>query len=171
MSNDRWMDEDVAHVHNGIHSALKERIKWCHLQQQRWTQIIMLSEVRMMPYQCITYMWNLKNDTNEFIYVKEKQTHTQKTYGTSLAVQCIRIHRSRQGTRVWSLLREDSTCCGATKPMHHNYWALHCNCWNPCSTRETTTMRRPHKTTKGSPPSLQWKKACTQQWRPTTHKK
>ena len=89
---------------------------------KRWTQIIMLSEVRMMPYQCITYMWNLKNDTNEFIYVKEKQTHTQKTYGTSLAVQCIRIHRSRQGTRVWSLLREDSTCCGATKPMHHNYW-------------------------------------------------
>ena len=33
-------------------------------------EIIILSEVRMTPYQYITYMWNLKNDTNEFIYVK-----------------------------------------------------------------------------------------------------
>ena len=28
-----------------------------------------------------------------------------------------------QGTRVWSLVREDPTCRGATKPMRHNYWA------------------------------------------------
>ena len=28
-----------------------------------------------------------------------------------------------QGTWVWSLVREDPTRCGATKPMRHNYWA------------------------------------------------
>ena len=27
-----------------------------------------------------------------------------------------------QGTRVWALVREDPTCRGATKPVHHNYW-------------------------------------------------
>jgi len=43
-------------------------------------EIIILSEVRMMPYQYITYMWNLKNDTNEFIYVEQKQTHTHRRH-------------------------------------------------------------------------------------------
>ena len=28
-----------------------------------------------------------------------------------------------QGTPVQSLVREDPTCHGATKPMRHNYWA------------------------------------------------
>ena len=28
-----------------------------------------------------------------------------------------------QGTWVPSLVLEDPTCCGATKPMHHSYWA------------------------------------------------
>ena len=28
-----------------------------------------------------------------------------------------------QETRVSSLIREDPTCCGATQPVHHNYWA------------------------------------------------
>ena len=27
-----------------------------------------------------------------------------------------------QGTRVQTLVREDPTCRGATKPMRHNYW-------------------------------------------------
>ena len=28
-----------------------------------------------------------------------------------------------QGTWVQTLAQEDPTCCGATKPMRHNYWA------------------------------------------------
>ena len=28
-----------------------------------------------------------------------------------------------QGTRVRALAQEDPTCRGATKPVHHNYWA------------------------------------------------
>ena len=43
--------------------------------------------------------------------------------GTCLVVQWLRIPLPTQGTRVLSLVREDPTCHGATKPMRHNYWA------------------------------------------------
>ena len=44
-------------------------------------------------------------------------------YGTSLVVQWLRICLPMQGSRVRSLVREDPTCRGATKPMRHNYRA------------------------------------------------
>ena len=34
-----------------------------------------------------------------------------------------------QGTRIQALVREDPTCRGATKPVHHNYWAASHNYW------------------------------------------
>ena len=43
--------------------------------------------------------------------------------GTSLVAQGLRICLPMQGTRVRALVREDPTCRGATKPVHHNYWA------------------------------------------------
>ena len=57
-------------------------------------------------------------------YQREKNT-TQalfiKNPGTSLVVQWLRIRLPVQGTRVQSLVWEDSTCFGATKPKGHNY--------------------------------------------------
>uniref|UniRef100_A0A8C0CCV2 EMAP like 1 n=1 Tax=Balaenoptera musculus TaxID=9771 RepID=A0A8C0CCV2_BALMU len=41
--------------------------------------------------------------------------------GASLVVQWLRICLPMQGTRVRSLVWEDPTCCGATKPVRHNY--------------------------------------------------
>ena len=41
--------------------------------------------------------------------------------GTSLVVQWLRIRLPMQGTWVRSLVREDPTCCRATKPVCHNY--------------------------------------------------
>ena len=41
--------------------------------------------------------------------------------GTFLVVQWLRILLPVQGTWVPSLVWEDSTCQGATKPLHHNY--------------------------------------------------
>ena len=41
--------------------------------------------------------------------------------GNSLVVQWLRIHLPMQGTQVRSLVQEDPTCRGATKPVHHNY--------------------------------------------------
>ena len=43
--------------------------------------------------------------------------------GASLVAQWLRIHLPMQGTWIWSLVQEDPTCHGATKPVHHNYWA------------------------------------------------
>ena len=43
--------------------------------------------------------------------------------GTSLVAQWLRIRLPVQGTRVRALLRQDPTCRGATKLMHHNYRA------------------------------------------------
>ena len=40
-------------------------------------------------------------------------------------VQWLRIHLTKQQTRVWPLIWEDSTCWGSAKPMHHNYWSMH----------------------------------------------
>ena len=44
--------------------------------------------------------------------------------GTSLVAQWWRIHLPMQKTQVQSLIQEDPTCRGATKPEHHSYsWA------------------------------------------------
>ena len=45
------------------------------------------------------------------------------TWGTSLVAQWLRIHLPVQGTQVRALVQEDLTCCRATKPVRHNYWA------------------------------------------------
>ena len=49
-----------------------------------------------------------------------------------------------QGTRVQALVREDPTCRGATKPVHHNYWACASGAREPqlLSPRATTTEAR-----------------------------
>ena len=70
-----------------------------------------------------------------------------KVVGTSLVVQWIRI--CLPGTLVWSLVQQDSTCRGATKPVHRNYWSP----WpeSLCSTtRESSTMGNPSTTSKSS---------------------
>ena len=36
-------------------------------------------------------------------------------------LQCLRICLPVQGEQVGSLVCEDSMCCGAAKPMHHNH--------------------------------------------------
>ena len=46
-----------------------------------------------------------------------------KNWGTSLVVQWLRICLPMKGTWVWALVQEDPTCRGATKPVHHDYWA------------------------------------------------
>ena len=48
--------------------------------------------------------------------------HVQKeAKRASLVVQWLRIHLPMQGTRVRSLVWEDPTCRGATKPVSHSY--------------------------------------------------
>ena len=56
------------------------------------------------------------------IYVDNLTTkYVIKNEGTSLVVQWLRISLPMQGTRVRALVREDPTCCEATKPTSHKY--------------------------------------------------
>ena len=41
--------------------------------------IVILSEVRQRQMSYVTYMWNLKNGTNESIYKTEMESQKQKT--------------------------------------------------------------------------------------------
>ena len=80
---------------------------------------------------------------------------------TSLVVQWIRFLQPMKETWVQSLIQEDSTCCVATKPVHHNQRAyplepvLHM--------REATAMR-------GAPCVLQLEKVQVQCQRSSTTK-
>ena len=95
----------------------------------------------------------------------------------------IRICLPMQGAWVQYLVWEDSTCCGATKPLCHSYWAhalepASCNYWprllqllKPSSLepvfgnkRSFSTVRSPHTALKSSPHSLQLEKACCCCW-------
>ena len=49
------------------------------------------------------------------------QTLNKSRLGTSLVAQWLGIRLPMQGTQVRALVLEDSTCCGATKPVCHNY--------------------------------------------------
>ena len=49
-----------------------------------------------------------------------QETDYNKSQGTSLEAQWLRICLPRQGTQLRALVREDLTCRGATKPMCHN---------------------------------------------------
>ena len=82
-----------------------------------------------------------------------------------------------QGT--WVRSQEDSTCHGATKPMHHDSWAhvLHTATEACTPTGHARKQEKPLKREawtpqlESSPYSLQLEKACAQQWRPSTAKK
>ena len=65
----------------------------------------------------ITSLVSRKDSTDENITIKNEIT------GASLVAQWLRICLPMQGTRVRALVWEDPTCCGATRPVSHNYWA------------------------------------------------
>ena len=59
---------------------------------------------------------------------------TKTKLRASLMAQWERVHLAMRETQAPSLIWEDRTCHGATKPTHHNYWACalgprSCNYW------------------------------------------
>ncbi len=55
------------------------------------------------------------------INIKKTNNPIKTWVGTSLVAQWLRICLPMQAPQVQSLVQEDHTCRGATKPMHHNY--------------------------------------------------
>ena len=79
MSIDRWMDrEDVVYICNGI--LLSHKKEWSNAICSNMDGPIncYIKSKRQIPY-AITYMWNLKNDTNELI-CKNGLSYRKKTY-------------------------------------------------------------------------------------------
>ena len=81
MSTDRWMDkEDVVHIYNGIvlsykkeqNNAICSNMDELRDYHMKWSKS---DRERQKPYD-ITYMWNLKYDTNELIYETETDSQT-----------------------------------------------------------------------------------------------
>ena len=93
-----------------------------------------------------------------------------------------------QGTQVQALAQEDPTCCGATKPVRHNYWVcalepVSHNYWphmpellKPTRLEPALRNKRSHRNEKprtaikSSPRSPQLEKAHAQQQRPNAAK-
>ena len=63
------------------------------------------------------FLWNSQ------LYIRRYMHKNLSFLGASLVARWLRIRLPMQGTRVWALVWEDPTCCGATKPVRHNYWA------------------------------------------------
>ena len=88
----------------------------------------------------------------------------------------IRIHLAMLGTWVWSMVSEDLTCHGATKPVEHKYWAcalehMSWNCWSSHTLEPVLCNRRSHCSEKfATRSSPQLEKARLQQWRPSAAK-
>ncbi|KAJ8788993.1 hypothetical protein J1605_022399 [Eschrichtius robustus] len=59
--------------------------------------------------------------TNKYTFQSTLSSVENRQGGTSLVAQWLRIRLPLQGTRVRALVRENPTCCRATKPVCHNY--------------------------------------------------
>ena len=92
----------------------------------------------------------------------------------SQVAQWLRICLPMRGTRVRALAREDPTCCGATKPVSHNYWAHVPQLLRPGRLEPVLRNKRGHNEkpvhcNEAQPPAPQLK-ARAQQRRPNTAK-
>ena len=86
-----------------------------------------LSMTFLIWLKCI-YEQGLTNNLRLFPEIQETEIlkgggNTRIQIGLPWWCSGLRLHLPMQGTQIWSLVSEDPTCCGATKPVHHNYWA------------------------------------------------
>ena len=81
-------------------------------------------------------------------YITWSQPSKNSHSGTSLVAQWLRIRLPMQGTQVRSLVGEDHTCCGATKPVRHNYWACVPQVLKPAHLEPVLHNKRSHRNEK-----------------------
>ena len=94
----------------------------------------------------------------KYLNVSPSLTSLRKKIWASLVAQWLRIHLPMQGTQVQASVWEDPTCCGATKPMCHNYWAC---ALEPTSRSYWAHAPRARAPQREKPP--QWKAHAPQQ--------
>ena len=97
-----------------------------------------------------TRVWSLvREDTTCHMAKQKKKSKNINNNRTSLVVQWLRSHVSVQATWIWTLVEGNSTCCGATKPACHNYWAHAHNYWSLCSGARAPRGSSPHSSQLG----------------------
>ena len=74
-------------------------------------------------WKTILKVWVNKNNVKYLKCSSIQQLRNKAVVGASLVAQWLRICLPMQWTRVRALVWEDPTYHGATKPVHHNYWA------------------------------------------------
>ena len=80
---DKWIKKSVVHIYNGIllshkkeqNNAICSNMDATREYHTKWSKS---ERERQISYD-ITYMWNLKYDTNELIYETETDSQTQRT--------------------------------------------------------------------------------------------
>ena len=77
-------------------------------------------------------------------------------HGTSLVKLWVRMCLSLQGTRVWSLVQEDSTCLRTTKPRSCNYWAHVLQLLKPSNLEPVLYNKRSHRNEKPACCNKNW---------------
>ena len=96
----------------------KNRV-WCSVL---WTFLV-LPFINVIS-QWIKYLLLELSSLSQTVLLGDANLSSKNTrFRTSLVAQWLRIHLLMQGTWVRALVREDPTCSGAPKPVHHNYWA------------------------------------------------
>ena len=76
LSIDRWVDEDVIYIHNGM--LLSHEKEWNNAICGKWMdlEMIMLSELN--KYHILSLMWNLKKYKWTYLYNSNRLTDTEK---------------------------------------------------------------------------------------------
>ena len=121
----------------GMRAQLYLKRKWLPLQTDVLRFVISDSASSFQSPLSIALMSQFALQTSRLPSLKNKPRRS------SLVTQWIRIHLPRQGTQVRSLDREDSTCCGISKPVCHN-------CWGPMLQLLKPTYLEPVLCNKGS---------------------
>ena len=117
--------------------------------------IKLLNKEKIWPCVCITPLHSIPCPANKNTHLLNFKKMPARS---SLVVQWLRIRLPMQGTRVRALVWEDPTCCGATGPVSHNYWAYASGACAPQQERPPT-VRGPRTAIKSGPRSPQLEKS------------
>ena len=115
------------------------------------------------------WSWMLMVTMQEFWAMGSHLGVFKQGVGSSLVAEEIKIGLPMQGTWVWPLVQEDSTCLWETKHVCHSHeaCALEPACHNTeaCPHR-ACALRSPYTARKSSQHSSQLEKVHAKQWRP-----
>ena len=119
------MDMDISIIFK-FHIVILSLLSWILLFQiQNFHLLLKILSLYIYRYSLFGEAFKKKLSLNSLDMVSVSPFKMLKINDlwASLVVQWLTIRLPMQGTRVRSLVQEDPTCCGATKPTCHNYWA------------------------------------------------